>query len=83
MPDMSEYIRNKRIVARSNANTSAEDRKFRAPTSDVSQYDPFFAGKRCGTGVGGSGVNEICNPTVKHNLFAAKVLSANPTYTTG
>jgi len=80
MPDMSTYIKNKRIVTQSNANTSAEDRKFRAPTKDVAAYDPFFAGKRDGSCTSRDGV---CNTTVKHNLFAAKVLSANPTYTTG
>ena len=76
---MSDYIRNKRITAQGNANTAAESRKFRAPTNDVSQYDPHLAGKKCNPGLR----NELCSPTVKHNLFAARMLSCNPTHTTG
>jgi hypothetical protein len=82
MPDMSDYIRNKRIATRGNANRSADDTKFRAPTNDVSQYDPFFAGKRCSNAMA-DGTNTYCNPTVKHNTFAAQVVSSNPARTTG
>lgn len=81
MPDMSDYIRNKRVATQGNANRAADDRKFRAPTNDVSQYDPFFAGQRCSKTIGDN--NPICNSTVKHNTFASKMLSCNPTYTTG
>ena len=80
MPDMSTYIKNKRIVAQSNANTSADSRKFRAPTRDVAAYDPYFPGKKDGSCLAKDGV---CNTTVKHNLFAAVSLSANPSPTTG
>ena len=79
MPDMSDYIRNKRIKVKYFANVAADDRKFRAPTADVSTYDAHLStGKGC-KGIG----NDVCNPTVKHNTFAAKVLSANPAHTTG
>jgi len=70
MPDMSDYIRNKRVATQGNANRAADDRKFRAPTNDVSQYDPFFVGKRCSVG----DTNQYCNTTVKHNLFAVEQL---------
>lgn len=79
MPDMSDYLRNKRVKIKYLANRAADDRKFRAPTADVAGYDPYISsGKGC-KGIG----NDVCNPTVKHNTFASKMLSCNPTYTTG
>jgi hypothetical protein len=73
------YIKNKRIATQGAANTAADSRKFRAPTNDVSQYDPHLAGKRCSQTIG----NSYCSPVVKHNLFAACKLSFNPSPTTG
>lgn len=79
MPDMSDYIRNKRITTKSVANSSADRLKFRAPTADVATYDAYMS-----SGKGCKGLaNDICNPTVKHNLFAAQQLCMNPAKTTG
>jgi hypothetical protein len=79
MPDISDYIRNKRISIKGNANTAADSKKFRAPTADVAQYDPFFAGKKCSVG----DTNQCYPSTAKHNLFAAQMLRCfNPSPTT-
>ena len=72
------YLQNKRLLAQKKANDAAEDRKFRAPTSDVTQYTPHIIGGKY------SGMcDETCNPRQKHNTFASKMISCNPSYTTG
>lgn len=79
MPDASDYTRNKRIKTKSIANAAADSTKFRAPTANVANYDPYIS-----SGKGCKGIaNDTCSINIKHNTFAAKILSSNPAHTTG
>lgn len=77
MPDMSDYLRNKKVALLKYGRQAAEDRKFRAPTRDTVYDANLMGSSSCGVG------SSHCNQTVKHNTFASKMLSCNPTYTTG
>ena len=77
MPDMSDYLHNKRVALLKYGKQAADSNKFRAPTRDT-VYNPHMVGiHSCGD------ASSHCNVGVKHNTFAAQVLSANPTHTTG
>jgi hypothetical protein len=77
MPDMSDYLRNKKVALLKYGNQASDSLKFRAPTRDTVYNPNLMGGASCGDGSG------YCNQTVKHNLFAVKVLSSNPARTTG
>lgn len=74
---MSSYLQNKKIALLKYGRQATDDRKFRAPTRDTVYNAYLMGGSSCGVG------SDHCTTTVKHNTFAAKVLSANPTHTTG
>ncbi len=74
--DASEYIRRVKIATQQTANSVAESRKFRAPTRDTA-YDVNRIIKNSIT------LDDFKHPMPKHNTFAAIVLSANPSPTTG
>lgn len=77
MPDMSDYLHNKKVALLKYGRQAAEERKFRAPTRDTVYDANLMGSSSCGS------ESATCNTTVKHNTFAAKVLSSNPARTTG
>lgn len=77
MPDMSDYLHNKKVALLKYGRQAVDDRKFRAPTRDTVYDANLMGGNSCGS------TSDACNSTVKHNTFASKMLSCNPTYTTG
>jgi hypothetical protein len=77
MPDMSEYLHNKKTALLKYGKQAADSTKFRAPTRDTVYNPNIMGGSSCGDGSG------YCNQTVKHNIFAARVFSSNPARTTG
>jgi hypothetical protein len=74
--DASDYIRRIKLTAQQNANAAAASTKFRAPTRDT-VYDANRNVKK------NIHLDDFKNPAPKHNVFGAKVLSANPARTTG
>lgn len=74
---MSEYLHNKKTALLKYGRQAADDRKFRAPTRDTVYNANLMGGTSCGDG------SSYCNQTVKHNTFAAQVVSSNPARTTG
>lgn len=76
MSSASDYIQKLKLAIQRDANNSADDRKFRAPTRD-SVYDPNRIVKNSVT------MDNFKNPTPFHNTFAAKILSSNRAKTTG
>jgi len=77
MPDMSEYLHNKKVALLKYGRQVADSLKFRAPTRDTVYNPNLIGGSSCGDS------SAACNKTVKHNTFASKMLSCNPTHTTG
>lgn len=77
MPDMSDYLHNKKVAVLKYGRQAADERKFRAPTRDTVYDANLMGSSSCGS------ESAACNRTVKHNLFAAKVVSSNPARTTG
>ncbi len=78
MPDMSDYLRNKKVALLKYGRQAADSTKFRAPTRDTVYDANLMGGSSCGLG------SSHCNQTVKHNLFAAQMLRCfNPSPTTG
>lgn len=74
---MSDYLQNKKVALLKYGKQAVDSTKFRVPTRDT-VYNAYLMGSTsCGS------VSGACNTTVKHNTFAAKLLSANPAHTTG
>lgn len=77
MPDMSEYLHNKKVALLKYGRQATDDRKFRAPTRDT-VYNPNLMGSStCGDS------SSHCNQAVKHNTFGAQQLCRNRARTTG
>ena len=77
MPDMSDYLHNKKTALLKYGKQAADSTKFRAPTRDTVYNPNLMGGSSCGDTSG------HCTVTVKHNTFAARVVSSNPARTTG
>ena len=77
MPDMSDYLHNKKVALLKFGKQAADATKFRAPTRDTVYDANLMGGSSC------SSVGAGCNNTVKHNTFAAQQFCRNPAKTTG
>lgn len=77
MPDMSDYLHNKKVALLKHGRQVADSSKFRAPTRDTVYNANLMGSSSCGS------ESAACKTTVKHNTFGAQVLSSNPARTTG
>lgn len=78
MPDMSDYLHNKKVALLKYGKSAADPLKFRAPTRDTVYDANLMGSSSCGA------TSSHCSVgSVKHNTFAAQVLSSNPAKTTG